>query len=78
MFFICFLDSFWTNPQCRFKICGGYSEKDGDKNIMVSLMQKPEKRNRHLAQNLHIGFFIFEVNITLCCLIWKCHDTFMF
>ncbi|XP_063355731.1 calpain-9-like [Pelmatolapia mariae] len=54
-------DSFWTNPQCRFKICGGYSEKDGDKNIMVSLMQKPEKRNRHLAQNLHIGFFIFEV-----------------
>ncbi|XP_013767818.1 calpain-1 catalytic subunit-like [Pundamilia nyererei] len=53
-------DSFWTNPQCRFKICGGYSEKDGDKNIMVSLMQKPEKRNRHLAQNLHIGFFIFE------------------
>uniref|UniRef100_I3JNG1 Calpain catalytic domain-containing protein n=1 Tax=Oreochromis niloticus TaxID=8128 RepID=I3JNG1_ORENI len=53
-------DSFWTNPQCRFKICGGYSEKDGDKNIMVSLMQKPEKRNRHLVQNLHIGFFIFE------------------
>uniref|UniRef100_A0A3B4F7D5 Calpain-1 catalytic subunit-like n=1 Tax=Pundamilia nyererei TaxID=303518 RepID=A0A3B4F7D5_9CICH len=33
---------------------------NGDKNIMVSLMQKPEKRNRHLAQNLHIGFFIFE------------------
>uniref|UniRef100_A0A3Q0QXD0 Zgc:136872 n=1 Tax=Amphilophus citrinellus TaxID=61819 RepID=A0A3Q0QXD0_AMPCI len=56
-------DTFWTNPQYRVTICGGYSEKAGDRNIMVSLMQKPDKRNRHLVQNLHIGFSIYAVNI---------------
>lgn len=33
--------------------------------MLVSLMQKPDKRNRRLVQNLHIGFSVFEVNITL-------------
>ncbi|KAM9355503.1 calpain-1 catalytic subunit-like [Pholidichthys leucotaenia] len=55
-------DTFWTNPQYRVQICGEYSEKSGEKNILVSLMQKPDKRNRHLVQILHIGFTIFEVN----------------
>ncbi|XP_032402533.1 calpain-8-like [Xiphophorus hellerii] len=50
-------DSFWTNPQYRVKLCGEKAEK----NILVSLMQKPDKRNRHLVQNLHIGFSIFQV-----------------
>ncbi|PWA16565.1 hypothetical protein CCH79_00004321 [Gambusia affinis] len=49
-------DSFWTNPQYRVKLCGEKAEK----NILVSLMQKSDKRNRHLVQNLHIGFSIFE------------------
>ncbi|KAM4542778.1 calpain-1 catalytic subunit-like [Odontesthes bonariensis] len=53
-------DSFWTNPQYRVKICGEYSERDGEKNTVVSLMQDHDKRNRHLVQNLHIGFSIFE------------------
>ncbi|XP_035850838.1 calpain-8-like [Sander lucioperca] len=58
-------DSFWTNPQFRVKIDGEYSEIDGEKNVLVSLMQKSDKRNRHLVQNLHIGLTVFEVNISL-------------
>uniref|UniRef100_A0A3Q0R1T2 Calpain catalytic domain-containing protein n=1 Tax=Amphilophus citrinellus TaxID=61819 RepID=A0A3Q0R1T2_AMPCI len=51
--------SFWTNPQYRVKVdelSSECSEKQGEKNMLVSLMQKPDKRNRHLVQNLHIGF----------------------
>ncbi|XP_062296654.1 calpain-1 catalytic subunit-like [Scomber scombrus] len=54
-------DSFWTNPQYRVKVDGDNFEKDGEKNMLVSLMQKPDKRNRRLVQNLHIGFGIYEV-----------------
>ncbi|KAM7376691.1 hypothetical protein PAMP_006404 [Pampus punctatissimus] len=54
-------NTFWTNPQYRIKISGNNFEKDGEKNVLVSLMQKPDKRNRRLVQNLHIGFSIFEV-----------------
>uniref|UniRef100_A0A4W6DIU2 Calpain catalytic domain-containing protein n=1 Tax=Lates calcarifer TaxID=8187 RepID=A0A4W6DIU2_LATCA len=54
-------DSFWTNPQYRVKINNQYTHKDGEKNMLVSLMQKPDKRNRRLVQNLHIGFSVFEV-----------------
>uniref|UniRef100_UPI0037E88E89 calpain-1 catalytic subunit-like n=1 Tax=Semicossyphus pulcher TaxID=241346 RepID=UPI0037E88E89 len=54
-------DSFWTNPQYRVKTDGENSKKHGGKNMLVSLMQKPDKRNRHLVQNLHIGFSVFEV-----------------
>uniref|UniRef100_A0A8C9X7H2 Calpain catalytic domain-containing protein n=1 Tax=Sander lucioperca TaxID=283035 RepID=A0A8C9X7H2_SANLU len=53
-------DSFWTNPQFRVKIDGEYLETDGEKNVLVSLMQKSDKRNRHLVQNLHIGLAVFE------------------
>ncbi|XP_068574137.1 calpain-1 catalytic subunit-like [Cebidichthys violaceus] len=54
-------DSYWTNPQYRFKIGGEYSGRDGEKNVLLSLMQKPDKRNRHLVENLHIGISVFEV-----------------
>uniref|UniRef100_A0A3Q3FZP7 Calpain catalytic domain-containing protein n=1 Tax=Labrus bergylta TaxID=56723 RepID=A0A3Q3FZP7_9LABR len=53
-------DSFWTNPQYQVRIDGEYSEKHGDENMLVSLMQKPYKRNRRLVQNLHIGFSVFK------------------
>ncbi|XP_061898294.1 calpain-1 catalytic subunit [Entelurus aequoreus] len=59
-----FPDSFWTNPQYRVTIdqldtaCGA---KQRDENMLVSLMQKPDKRNRALVKNLHIGFSVFEV-----------------
>ncbi|KAM4724502.1 calpain-8-like [Anableps anableps] len=54
-------DSFWTNPQYRVKVFGESSKRKAEKNTLVSLTQKPDKRNRHLVQNLHIGFSIFEV-----------------
>ncbi|XP_029972828.1 calpain-1 catalytic subunit-like isoform X2 [Salarias fasciatus] len=54
-------DSFWTNPQYRIKIRGECSGKECDKNLLVSLMQKPDKRNRRLVQSLHIGFSLFEI-----------------
>ncbi|XP_073340053.1 calpain-1 catalytic subunit-like [Pagrus major] len=56
-------DSFWTNPQYRVKIDKLLSECSAapdEKNMLVSLMQKPDKRNRRLVQNLHIGFSVFE------------------
>uniref|UniRef100_A0A4W5M477 Peptidase C2 calpain domain-containing protein n=1 Tax=Hucho hucho TaxID=62062 RepID=A0A4W5M477_9TELE len=59
-----FPDSFWTNPQYRVKIEGldiDWSETQGDNNMLVSLMQKPDKRNRRLVKSLHIGINIFEV-----------------
>uniref|UniRef100_A0A3B4XZP9 Calpain-1 catalytic subunit-like n=1 Tax=Seriola lalandi dorsalis TaxID=1841481 RepID=A0A3B4XZP9_SERLL len=57
-------ESFWTNPQYRVKIeklLNECSETQGLNNMLVSLMQKPDKRNRRLVKNLHIGFSIFEV-----------------
>uniref|UniRef100_A0A3P9DK08 Calpain catalytic domain-containing protein n=1 Tax=Maylandia zebra TaxID=106582 RepID=A0A3P9DK08_9CICH len=55
-------DTFWTNPQYRIKVVGENSETNGEKNILVSLMQKPDKRNRRLVQNLHIGFSVYLVS----------------
>uniref|UniRef100_A0A672J9N0 Calpain catalytic domain-containing protein n=1 Tax=Salarias fasciatus TaxID=181472 RepID=A0A672J9N0_SALFA len=51
--------SFWTNPQYRVKISGQHSFEDGEKDILLFLMQKPDKKKRHLVQNFHIGFSIF-------------------
>ncbi|XP_019749408.1 calpain-1 catalytic subunit-like [Hippocampus comes] len=56
--------NFWTNPQYRVRVGQLHSEcasKRGEKNMLVSLMQKPDKRNRALVKNLHIGFSVFEV-----------------
>ncbi|XP_077395624.1 calpain-1 catalytic subunit [Festucalex cinctus] len=56
--------SFWTNPQYRVRIDQVHSEcvsKQGERNMLVSLMQKPDKRNRALVKTLHIGFSVFEV-----------------
>uniref|UniRef100_A0A3Q3JEG5 Calpain catalytic domain-containing protein n=1 Tax=Monopterus albus TaxID=43700 RepID=A0A3Q3JEG5_MONAL len=55
-------DSFCTNPQYRVKIDGQYSEKHGDYNILVSLMQKPDKRNRHKVHLRNIGFCVFKAH----------------
>ncbi|PWA16562.1 hypothetical protein CCH79_00004322 [Gambusia affinis] len=52
-------ETFWTNPQYRIKVCGK-PDSSQTKNTLVSLMQKPDNRNRRLAQIFFIGFFIFE------------------
>ncbi|XP_029972334.1 calpain-1 catalytic subunit-like [Salarias fasciatus] len=57
-------DTFWCNPQYRVKVeqlVGGCAEKQGEKNMLVSLMQKPDKRKRRMVKNLYIGFSVFEV-----------------
>uniref|UniRef100_A0A3B3XTV9 Calpain catalytic domain-containing protein n=1 Tax=Poecilia mexicana TaxID=48701 RepID=A0A3B3XTV9_9TELE len=57
-------ETFWTNPQYRVEVGGlqgGCADSQGENNLLVSLMQKPDKRNRRLVQNLHIGFSVFEV-----------------
>lgn len=60
----CLSDSFWTNPQYRIKVHAVDDEcaaEQGPNNMLVSLMQKPDKRNRRLVANLHIGFSVFDV-----------------
>ncbi|XP_048095842.1 calpain-1 catalytic subunit-like [Alosa alosa] len=55
--------SFWINPQYHIKLepLKGECANDNDKNLLVSLMQKSDKRNRRLDSNFSIGFAIFSV-----------------
>ncbi|XP_067224349.1 calpain-1 catalytic subunit-like [Chanodichthys erythropterus] len=55
-------DTFCTNPQFWLKV----NEMDkaceqGQSNVLVSLIQKPDKRNRRLAAHHGIGFIVFAV-----------------
>lgn len=59
----CFSESFWTNPQYHIKVAKKDLEKKEEKNILVSLMQKPDKRNRRLVKTLHIGIAVYEVTL---------------
>ncbi|TRY86939.1 hypothetical protein DNTS_002869 [Danionella cerebrum] len=55
-------DTFCTNPQFWLRI--DEMEKaceEGRNNVLVSLIQKPDKRNRRLAAHHGIGFFVFVV-----------------
>ncbi|XP_073783591.1 uncharacterized protein isoform X2 [Danio rerio] len=57
------IDSFSKNPQYRVTLKETV-EDPRDKssaNLLVSLIQKSHKRNRHLATNFHIGFNIYEL-----------------
>lgn len=68
----CHADSFWTNPQYRVNIEGldeDCAEEEQDHNMLVSLMQKPDKRNRRLVKSLHIGFSIYKVCVRFLSLI---------
>ncbi|XP_063080008.1 calpain-1 catalytic subunit-like [Engraulis encrasicolus] len=61
-------DSFYTNPQYRITIDAVDDEcsaEQGPNNMLVSLMQKPDKRNRRLVKSLYIGFSIFSVCLSL-------------
>ncbi|XP_052002158.1 calpain-1 catalytic subunit [Xyrauchen texanus] len=56
-------DSFSKNPQYRVILekTAEDPREENTPNLLVSLTQKSNKRNRHLATNLHIGFVIYEV-----------------
>ncbi|KAM8834271.1 calpain-8-like [Synchiropus picturatus] len=56
-------DTFWTNPQFRITVEG--PEEDVSKNMLVYLMQRPDKRHRRLVKPLHIGFCIYAVRAGL-------------
>ncbi len=59
------IETFWTNPQFRVKIdelndeCASGQRPE---NILVSLIQNHEKRNRNSQENVNIGFYVFEVS----------------
>ncbi|XP_072313965.1 calpain-1 catalytic subunit-like [Eucyclogobius newberryi] len=57
-------DTFWTNLQYHIKVQNDKHLTGDEKNILVSLMQKPDKRNRRLVHNFHIGFSVFEYKST--------------
>lgn len=56
-------DSFWKNPQFRVRIEKLDKECSGQcpENILVSLMQNHEKRNRSEVSNYAIGFNVFAI-----------------
>ncbi|XP_050989587.1 calpain-1 catalytic subunit-like [Labeo rohita] len=57
-------DTFWKNPQFRVKIeelSKDCTHEEGAENILVSLMQNHEKRNRSSQKNFMIGFYVFKV-----------------
>ncbi|KAI5102356.1 hypothetical protein C0J45_7708 [Silurus meridionalis] len=59
-------DTFWSNPQFLVKItdinkaCEPATSQGP--NMLVSLMQIPDQRNRRLTRNLPLGFSIFKAN----------------
>ncbi|XP_067311188.1 calpain-1 catalytic subunit [Pseudorasbora parva] len=56
------LDTFCSNPQFWLKIDELDKNCDqGQNNVLVSLMQKPDKRNRRRAAHHGIGFCVFAV-----------------
>ncbi|XP_067223518.1 calpain-1 catalytic subunit-like [Chanodichthys erythropterus] len=57
------LESFSKNPQFRVTLKQTVEDPrdESSPNLLVSLIQKSHKRNRHLATNFHIGFNIYEV-----------------
>ncbi|XP_051723019.1 calpain-14 [Ctenopharyngodon idella] len=57
------LESFSKNPQFRVTLKETVEDPghESSPNLLVSLIQKSHKRNRHLATNLYIGFNIYEV-----------------
>ncbi|TRY92476.1 hypothetical protein DNTS_028183 [Danionella cerebrum] len=57
------IESFSKNPQFRVTLKETVEDPIEAKcpNLLVSLVQKSDKRNRHLATNFHIGFNIYQV-----------------
>jgi len=59
-----FVETFFSNPQFWLKINEMDAACDqGQSNVLVSLIQKPDKRNRRLASHHGIGFCVFAVSI---------------
>ncbi|XP_050989585.1 calpain-2 catalytic subunit-like [Labeo rohita] len=61
-------ETFWTNPQFRVEINELNEEcarGQSPENILVSLMQNHEKRNRNSQDHFNIGFYVFEIPLEM-------------
>ncbi|KAK9960081.1 hypothetical protein ABG768_010157 [Culter alburnus] len=57
--------TFWRNPQFRVRIeelSEDYTHEEGAENLLVSLMQDNEERNRSRKKLYNIGFYIFKMS----------------
>ncbi|XP_068186538.1 calpain-1 catalytic subunit-like [Antennarius striatus] len=52
---------FWTNPQYRLTVREGEEECEGAKNVLLSLLQKPDEEYRSKLKYHSIGFTIYRV-----------------
>lgn len=59
-------EEFWTNPQYRLKVKALEEWSEGDKNVLLSLLQKPDEEYRSKVEYHHIGFLIYKVSDVLC------------
>ncbi|ROL51915.1 Calpain-1 catalytic subunit [Anabarilius grahami] len=58
------IGTFWKNPQFRVRIeelSEDCTHEEGAENVLVSLMQNHEKRNRSSQENYKIGLYIFKM-----------------
>ncbi|XP_029303856.1 calpain-1 catalytic subunit-like [Cottoperca gobio] len=53
--------SFAKNPQYRMQVTKIDEEEQGDKNIVLSLMQKPKQQNRKKQSSYPIGLTVFKI-----------------
>ncbi|XP_049448437.1 calpain-2 catalytic subunit-like [Epinephelus fuscoguttatus] len=51
-------EEFWTNPQYRLTV---KEENNGDKNVLLSLLQKPDEEYRSKVKYHAMGFIIYKV-----------------
>lgn len=54
-------DTFGKNPQYRIEVPELDDYKEGEKNILISLMQKPKVNNRKRNQSYPIGMTLYKV-----------------
>ncbi|XP_034539822.1 calpain-2 catalytic subunit-like [Notolabrus celidotus] len=54
-------EEFWTNPQYRVTVKAVEGDNEGDKNVLLSLMQKPDEEYRRKITYHSIGFSVFLV-----------------
>ncbi|XP_041657998.1 calpain-2 catalytic subunit-like [Cheilinus undulatus] len=54
-------EEFWTNPQYRLTVKAVEGDYAGDRNVLLSLLQKPDEEFRSKVKYQAIGFNIFEL-----------------
>ncbi len=55
-------EEFWENPQYRLTVKAVDGENKGDKNVLLSLLQKPDEEYRSKVTYHAMGFIIYKVS----------------